>query len=225
MWALGETIFRAITGEPTFGKLQDLCSYQQSRIGFPVEALTALDVEEDATNFICSLMKSKPYQRLDVFRASKHVWLLKDKKETGPAQEYTTEVKEQDYGMNTLKAGQGGDLTGTATMVARSQGRMPTQSLPSTPALQEYPRGDRTRDKGKAPKTSPADPIQPPLETFRINSLEPATKKRSRKLLWSDWSAWTRSNTDERYYRQRQDEDGMNGFPAFYSFHIANVFI
>ncbi len=75
MWCLGETAFQALTGRPVFNMLTDLGKYQSGTLSFPEDALRQAHAGPAAIDFIRSLMRSHPRERLGALRAAEHPWV------------------------------------------------------------------------------------------------------------------------------------------------------
>ncbi|KAH6981193.1 kinase-like domain-containing protein [Ilyonectria sp. MPI-CAGE-AT-0026] len=75
MWSFGETIFQALTGQPTFDNPTSINRYCNDQIQFPDAALRDLGVNEDAIGFIGSVMNSNPSKRLTADEALGHCWI------------------------------------------------------------------------------------------------------------------------------------------------------
>ncbi|KAH7013420.1 kinase-like domain-containing protein [Ilyonectria destructans] len=75
MWSFGETIFQALTGQPTFDNPTSINRYCNNQIQFPDAALRDLEVNEDAIGFIGSVMNSNPSKRLTADEALGHCWI------------------------------------------------------------------------------------------------------------------------------------------------------
>ena len=75
MWCLGETAFQALTGRPVFNMFTDLGQYQSGALPFPEDALRRAQAGPAAVDFIRSLMRSHPWERLNALRAAEHPWV------------------------------------------------------------------------------------------------------------------------------------------------------
>lgn len=75
MWCLGETAFQALTGRPVFKMLTDLGGYQSGTLSFPEDVLRRAQTGEAAIDFIHSLMRPRPWERLGALRAAEHPWV------------------------------------------------------------------------------------------------------------------------------------------------------
>jgi WD40 repeat protein len=81
MWAFGETIFRILTKRVAFSG-ETLPRYAKGEISFPVEKLLAVQVSQPGVDFIVSLMRPLPTDRVSVYMATKNPWI--DPTSTGP---------------------------------------------------------------------------------------------------------------------------------------------
>ncbi|CAH0054499.1 unnamed protein product [Clonostachys solani] len=76
MWCLGETIFRILSGRPTFLNHADLCRFCLGQLEFPADILRDLHASEDAIDFLKSLIVNDPDNRLTAEGASAHAWIM-----------------------------------------------------------------------------------------------------------------------------------------------------
>ncbi|KAI0478440.1 kinase-like domain-containing protein [Xylariaceae sp. FL0804] len=75
MWCLGETIFRALSGQATFDSVNDLWRYHSKDMEFPTSVLKTRNVSDDAIDFIRSIMLPEPKERLTADQAHQHPWM------------------------------------------------------------------------------------------------------------------------------------------------------
>ncbi|VUC20416.1 unnamed protein product [Clonostachys rosea] len=74
MWSLGEMVFRALTGRPTF-KVEQLVGYCEKRLNFPISPLSDVGASENVIDFIQKLVLPDPAVRLTSDEASEHPWI------------------------------------------------------------------------------------------------------------------------------------------------------
>ncbi|KAK1827472.1 kinase-like domain-containing protein [Podospora conica] len=76
MWSLGAVAFQIMTNTGAFPTLFELAQYCSSGgKGFPTERLREHDVSQDGQDFVASLMRLKPEDRLLADQACKHPWI------------------------------------------------------------------------------------------------------------------------------------------------------
>ena len=78
MWSLGETVFRMLTGEPTFKTMGLLADYVQMPDHFPSNALLARGVRSEGCDFIKRVMMPTSGERLTAKDALLHDWMELD---------------------------------------------------------------------------------------------------------------------------------------------------
>lgn len=78
MWSLGETVFRMLTGEPTFKTMRLLADYVQMPDHFPSNALLARGVRSEGRDFIKRVMMPTSGERLTARDALLHDWMEPD---------------------------------------------------------------------------------------------------------------------------------------------------
>lgn len=78
MWSLGETVFRMLTGEPTFKTMRLLADYVQMPDHFPSNALLARGVRSEGRDFIKRVMMPTSRERLTARDALLHDWMEPD---------------------------------------------------------------------------------------------------------------------------------------------------
>jgi serine/threonine protein kinase len=78
MWSLGETVFRMLTGEPTFKTMRLLADYVQVPDHFPSNALLARGVRSEGRDFIKRVMMPTSGERLTARDALLHDWMEPD---------------------------------------------------------------------------------------------------------------------------------------------------
>jgi serine/threonine protein kinase len=78
MWSLGETVFRMLTGEPTFKTMGLLADYVQMPDHFPSNALLARGVRSEGCDFIKRVMMPTSEERLTAKDALLHDWIEPD---------------------------------------------------------------------------------------------------------------------------------------------------
>ncbi|VUC23016.1 unnamed protein product [Clonostachys rosea] len=76
MWCVGETIFRILTGRPTFENTQDLYGYYFKVGQFPAQVLRDAQISEQAIAFLSSLVVCNPSERLTAKQALVHPWIM-----------------------------------------------------------------------------------------------------------------------------------------------------
>ncbi|KAF2494767.1 calcium/calmodulin-dependent protein kinase type 1B, partial [Lophium mytilinum] len=74
VWALGEIVFRALTGEIPF-PIRRLGPYVRGKTTFPTEVLAVHGISDDACDFVKSLMAPLPKDRLTAKDAMSHAWV------------------------------------------------------------------------------------------------------------------------------------------------------
>jgi hypothetical protein len=77
MWCLGETVSYVLTKCPTFPDTEELVQYQQREAEFPDDGLKRKGYSEEVIDFVRSLMKADPPQRLTVSQALEHSWITR----------------------------------------------------------------------------------------------------------------------------------------------------
>lgn len=75
MWGLGETVFRALTGQPTFEHIGGLIRYIEDVSRFPKGTLEHAQVGAEGIDFVRSLMAPHPQDRLLAKDALEHAWI------------------------------------------------------------------------------------------------------------------------------------------------------
>ena len=75
MWALGEIAFQILTKEPTFQAMGRLFSYIQNPQEFPLAILQKYNVSSIAIDFIQSMMKPVPVERMTAEQGLLHGWM------------------------------------------------------------------------------------------------------------------------------------------------------
>ncbi|CAG9983757.1 unnamed protein product [Clonostachys byssicola] len=76
MWCVGESIFRILTGRPTFENTQDLYGYYFKVGQFPAQVLRDAQVSEQAIAFLSSLVVCNPSERLTAKQALSYPWIM-----------------------------------------------------------------------------------------------------------------------------------------------------
>lgn len=74
MWCFGETLFRVLTGQATFGNVAKLSKFAFGQIDFPEAILKDLSVSEGGVAFLRSLIVCNPRDRLTALDALEHPW-------------------------------------------------------------------------------------------------------------------------------------------------------
>ena len=74
MWALGEIVFRMLAGEATFLSMYELMAYCQGQQAFPSDRLPP-STGYDGKEFISSLMKIHPSDRMTTSQGLIHSWM------------------------------------------------------------------------------------------------------------------------------------------------------
>ena len=74
IWALGEIIFRMLTGEATFLNLFEFVAYCQGQREFPSDRLP-LSTGDDGKEFISNLMTINPGDRMTTLQGLGHSWM------------------------------------------------------------------------------------------------------------------------------------------------------
>ncbi|KAH7022324.1 kinase-like domain-containing protein [Ilyonectria destructans] len=91
MWCFGETVFQMLTGSGTFSNLANLVHYSKGDVEFPAGGMEEANASEDAVDFVKSLMKVNPNERLEAAKAQDHPWMasfqnqVQDLQESGPS--------------------------------------------------------------------------------------------------------------------------------------------
>lgn len=91
MWCFGETVFQMLTGSGTFSNLANLVNYSKGDVEFPVGGMKEANTSNDAMDFVKSLMKVNPNERLEAAEAQDHPWMtsfqnqVQDLQEPGPS--------------------------------------------------------------------------------------------------------------------------------------------
>ncbi|OCL14751.1 kinase-like protein, partial [Glonium stellatum] len=75
MWSLGEITFQMLTKTPTFKDLDSLSGFARGRRSFPSNILETRKVSDYGQNFIISVMKPSPNDRLTAEQALAHDWI------------------------------------------------------------------------------------------------------------------------------------------------------
>jgi serine/threonine protein kinase len=75
MWALGEIIYRILTGKPTFTSPLMLLRHADSASPLSLEHLKSLRVTDDACHFVENLMQGRPEKRLTAQEALRENWM------------------------------------------------------------------------------------------------------------------------------------------------------
>ncbi|CAI6100868.1 unnamed protein product [Clonostachys chloroleuca] len=78
MWCFGETLFRVLTGQATFGNVAKLSKFAFGQIDFPEAILKDLSVSEGGVAFLRSLIVCNPRDRLTALDALEHPWFDQD---------------------------------------------------------------------------------------------------------------------------------------------------
>jgi hypothetical protein len=186
MWNLGETVFQMLTGQATF-KRRELVAYKSGSIPFPSSELQALHVSREAIDFIESIMKADPKERLTAPQASKHRWMEAFRsQQTNGEDSYPLPPtgRNQDSFMvdwNT-KWGQDTDsaVSGVWSAVSGAQGRLSEANEPSMPFAKAFAAspmqqlasemGNERERRPAETKTQPGSP--PPIEPEPVPNLE-----------------------------------------------------
>jgi len=74
MWSLGEVIFQALSGRPTFDDPRQLLAFQKMQVGFPTSVLREVNASSTAESLVLSLMASNPYARITASEGLQHLW-------------------------------------------------------------------------------------------------------------------------------------------------------
>jgi WD40 repeat protein len=80
MWALGETAFQMLTGEPAFPNLKDLIEYCQGKLPYPSSQLVST-AGDNGADFITKLMALDPSHRMSTKEAIEHPWMERQRKD------------------------------------------------------------------------------------------------------------------------------------------------
>lgn len=75
MWSLGAVAFQIITNTGAFPNFVDLAEYWSGKKGFPTARLREHGVSHDGQDFVASLMRLKPEDRLLADDARQHPWI------------------------------------------------------------------------------------------------------------------------------------------------------
>jgi hypothetical protein len=75
MWCLGETVFRMLTGQPTFDSILSLINYKKGLKHHPIESLNDVIISKQAIDFVKSIMAPNPTNRLTATEADQHSWI------------------------------------------------------------------------------------------------------------------------------------------------------
>ncbi|KAI1635827.1 kinase-like domain-containing protein [Biscogniauxia mediterranea] len=75
MWNLGEIAFNILTGKATFDGDAQAHNYFVTGKGFPTKPLENVGASKTAINFIQSIMRPTPTERLSAGQASRHLWM------------------------------------------------------------------------------------------------------------------------------------------------------
>ncbi|KAL6412242.1 Death-associated protein kinase 1 [Ilyonectria robusta] len=92
MWCFGETVSQMLTGSGTFSNLANLVHYSKGDVEFPVGGMKEANASDDAVDFVKSLMKFNPNERLEAAKAQDHPWMtsfqnqVQDLQESGPSE-------------------------------------------------------------------------------------------------------------------------------------------
>ncbi|KAK7414264.1 hypothetical protein QQX98_006861 [Neonectria punicea] len=84
MWCFGETVYQMLIGSPAFSSYPDLADYHKGSMAFPSEAMKKASASESAVDFIQSLMKASPGERLTAGQALEHPWMMLAVEQTMP---------------------------------------------------------------------------------------------------------------------------------------------
>lgn len=75
MWSLGAVAFQIMTNTGAFPNFVELAEYCSGKKGFPTARLRAHGVSPDGQDFVASLMRLKPEERLLADEARQHPWI------------------------------------------------------------------------------------------------------------------------------------------------------
>lgn len=75
MWSLGAVVHSILTGAPPFPGLSQVFKFMHGVTEFPVADLQGRGVSENGQDFISSLMRRDPQDRLTTAGAMKHTWM------------------------------------------------------------------------------------------------------------------------------------------------------
>uniref|UniRef100_A0A8H7NBZ7 Protein kinase domain-containing protein n=1 Tax=Bionectria ochroleuca TaxID=29856 RepID=A0A8H7NBZ7_BIOOC len=76
MWCLGQVVFRLVAGQPMFSSLGNLSRYCRGEMQFPETLLRKYEeIDHNLVNFIQSLTKPQPEDRMSSEKASTHPWI------------------------------------------------------------------------------------------------------------------------------------------------------
>ncbi|CAH0058296.1 unnamed protein product, partial [Clonostachys solani] len=78
MWCFGETLFRVLTGQATFGNVARLSKFAFGQMKFPETILKDLSVSDGGIAFLKSLIVCNPTDRLTALDALEHPWFDQD---------------------------------------------------------------------------------------------------------------------------------------------------